>query len=62
MTSSSPQFAIQFLQCYFREFGIGSTDNSLIDIFLYSYHLPAWYCINFGKEKFCSGHSWELKG
>ena len=44
-----------------REFGIGSTFNplrffslflSLICLILY------WYC----KEKFCLGHSWELKG
>ena len=29
----------------FREFGIGST-NPMIDILLYSHHLPAWYCID----------------
>ena len=32
----------------FGEFGIGATNNSLIDIFLNSYLLSAWYC---GKEK-----------
>ena len=30
---------IQFLWCSFGEFGIGSTNNSQIDMFLYSYHL-----------------------
>ena len=29
--------------CYFGEFGIVSTNNSLIDIFLYSHYLPTWY-------------------
>ena len=27
-----------------REFGIGSTDNPLIDNLLYSHHFYAWYC------------------
>ena len=38
---------IQFLWCYMglREFGAGSTNNHLIDIFLYSHHLSAWCCI-----------------
>ena len=44
------------------ESGIGSTYNPLIDIFIYSHHLSAWYCIDIIKEKFCLGHSWELKG
>ena len=35
----SLQFAMQWLWCQFREFGIGSSNNSLIDIFLYSHHL-----------------------
>ena len=35
----------------FGEFGIGSTNNPLIDIFLNSYLLSAWYC---GKEKIIS--------
>ena len=30
----------------FWEFGIGSTNNLIIDIFLPSHHLSAWYCIN----------------
>ena len=47
-----------FLQCWFREFSIGSTNYPQIDIFLYSHHLSGWYC----KEKFCLGHSWKLKG
>ena len=42
---------IQFLLCKFEEFDIGSTDNPLIDIFLYSRHLSARYCINIVKIK-----------
>ena len=30
--------------CLCGEFGIGSTIHSLIDIFLYSHYLCAWYC------------------
>ena len=44
------------------ESGIRSTYNPLIDIFIYSHHLSAWYCMDVIKEKFCLGHSWELKG
>ena len=33
----------QLLWCYFGEFGIGSTNNPLIYIFLYSDHWSAWY-------------------
>ena len=29
-----------------EKFGIGSTDNPLIDILLYSHHFYAWYCIH----------------
>ena len=49
-------FAMQFLECSFREFGFGS-------IFF-----PCWYfsfffsfpCLVDCEEKFCLGHSWEL--
>lgn len=34
--------AIQFLWWWFSEFGIGSTNGPLVDIFLYSQHLSAW--------------------
>ena len=34
--------AIQFLWWWFSEFGIGSTNSPLVDIFLYSQHLSAW--------------------
>ena len=33
--------AIQFLQCQFGEFGVGLSNNQLIDIFLNSHHLSA---------------------
>ena len=36
-------FTIQFLWCYD---GVGSTNNPIIDILLYSHHLTAWYCID----------------
>ena len=38
--------AIQFLWCFFGEFGIGSSYVPLIYIFLYSHHFSAWYCID----------------
>ena len=37
---------MQFLSHKFKEFGTGSTTNPLIDIFLYSRHLSAGYCID----------------
>ena len=40
---------IQFLWYKFGEFGIGSTNDPQIDIFLCSCHLFAWYCIDRGK-------------
>lgn len=35
--------AIEFSWCLFGEFGIGSTENPLVDIFLYSHHLSSWF-------------------
>ena len=35
--------AIQFLWCQFGEFGTGSTNNPLIDIFFHSHLMCAWY-------------------
>ena len=49
---------IKFL-CLFRQFSIGSTNYPQIDfVFILITDLFNWYC----KEKFCLGHSWELKG
>ena len=42
---------IQFIWCYFGEFGIGSTMNTIIDIFLYSHPLSAWFCIDIVRRK-----------
>lgn len=28
------------------EFGIGLTENPLVDIFLYSHHLSSWFCFD----------------
>ena len=46
-------FAIQFLWwtiLTIKEFGIRSTNNPLIDSFLYSHHLFAWCCIDIWWE------------
>lgn len=56
--------AIEFVWCQFWEiFGIGWTNNPrLIDVFLYSFHLSPWYCIDdYCREKLCFGHSWILQ-
>ena len=37
---------------YFREFGLGSTNNPMTDIFLYSHHTPASYCIDIVGRNF----------
>ena len=42
----------------FKEFDIWSINNPLIDNFLNSHHLSAWYC----KDTFCLGHSLKLNG
>ena len=44
--ANNPLTPWQFLWCQFGEFGIGSTNNPLIDILLYSHHFYAWYCID----------------
>ena len=36
--------AIPFVWCFSGEFGFGFTNNTLIDSFLNSRHLSAWYC------------------
>ena len=42
-----------------RESGIGSPDNSLIYIFLYSHHLHTWYSqILWGKTPFFESWQW----
>ena len=38
--------AIQYLWWWFEEFGIGSTNNPLIDSSLYSRHFSVWYCLD----------------
>ena len=37
---------------WFWEFGFGSTYNPVIDIFLNSQHLSAWYCIDIARRNF----------
>ena len=32
------------------EFGVGSTNNPLMDVFLYSHHLTAWHCVDTVKR------------
>ena len=46
---------IQFLWCLCKELGIGLNNNPLIEIFLNSPQLPAWYCIDI------VGRNWVLK-
>ena len=36
----------QFLWCKLGEFGFGSTNNPLIDIFFFSHYLSAWYHVD----------------
>ena len=50
-----------FWECnQFWEFGIGSANNHLFDILLYSHYFYAWYCIDIVRRKFSLDHSWEL--
>ena len=48
LTSNSP-YCLPYSSCdvsHKGEIGIGSTNNPMIDISLYSHHLSAWYCID----------------
>ena len=48
LTSNSP-YCLPYSSCdvsHKGEIGIGSTYNPPVDIFLYSHHLSAWYCID----------------
>ena len=50
-----------FWECnQFWEFGIGSANNHLFGILLYSHYFYAWYCIDIVRRKFSLDHSWEL--
>ena len=46
---------------WYREFGIGSINNPLIHIFLYSHLLSGWYYIDILRRKSVC-YSWEVKG
>ena len=46
--------------CSFGEFGIGSTKNPQIDIFLNSHYFSAWHCFWYCREKFFLGCPQEL--
>ena len=55
--------ATQFLCCWFRKFDIESTNNSQIDIFLYSHCSSAWYCIDIVWRNYASiTRSLRVKG
>ena len=43
---SNSCYCLSYSSCGVGEFGIGSTYNLLIDIFLHSHHLSAWYYID----------------
>ena len=55
-------FTKKFLCYQFGEFGIGSANNLLSDIVLYSHDLSAGYCIDLCKEKHFPCHLWKFKG
>lgn len=57
ITNSPYCLSYQFLESQFGEYGIGSTNISLINIFLSSHSLSAWYCVNI-----VTGNSWSLMG
>lgn len=54
-------FTKKFLGYQFGEFGIGSANNTLSDIVLYSHDMSAGYCIDLWKEKRFPCHLWKLK-
>ena len=54
-------FTKKFLCYQFGEFGIGSANNTLSDIVLYSHDLSAGYCIDLWKETCFPCHLWKLK-
>ena len=45
------------------EFGIRSTNHLLIDVFLHSHHLSAWYCIDIVMRKsvLVTNKGWKFK-
>ena len=61
-SKTSLLFTKKFLCYQCGEFGIGSANNPLSDIVLYSHDLSAGYCIDLCKEKRCPCHLWKLKG
>ena len=54
------QYACNFYNASFENLVLDQLENpkTYIFLYMYSHHLSGWYC----KEKFCLGHSWELKG
>lgn len=51
ITNSFWLSVIEFLWCYFGEFGNGSTNNWIIDVFLYPNQLSAWIYVDIKKKK-----------
>ena len=55
---SNPPYTLHWNPYGLEKLLFESTNNYLIDIFIYSHSWSVWYC----KGKFCLGHLWELKG
>lgn len=62
ITNSPYCLSYQFLESQFGEYGIGSTNISLINIFLSSHSLSAWYCVNIvtGNSILVTLGSWKV--
>ena len=62
ITNSPHCLSYQFLESQFGEYGIGSTNISLINIFLSSHSLSAWYCVNIvtGNSILVTHGSWQV--
>ena len=40
------------MKCLFQEFGVESNDYLLVDVFLYSHHLFAFYCMDIVRRNY----------
>ena len=58
VSNSNPPYTLHWNSYGLEKLLFESTNNYLIDIFIYSHNWSVWYC----KGKFCLGHLWELKG
>ena len=64
LVSNSPYCVLYNFYYYeLGEFGIRSTNHLLIDVFLHSHHLSAWYCIDIVMRKsvLVTNKGWKFK-